>query len=82
MSTSDRSKTWAQDTWKRIEGSKARDYIIAVANGETQVESKADQIRLDTCWQALRLACPAVPQTSINVETDRIPDFAIVHAKD
>ena len=70
--------TWIQQQQEQIAKGKAAAYVHALANGEAEM----DKGRYEACVFLLNKVWPNPPQTAISVESDRIPDFAIIQGQD
>lgn len=71
-----RTKTYPQASRDLIAKSKARRYLIQVANGEVD---EPDEKRIATCRYLLDKVLPNPPTSTITHESDKPPDFQIVH---
>lgn len=69
------TKTWPQITRDRFEASGARQYLVDVADGNV----KPDGLRVRAAEFILNKVLPNPPSSTITYESDKPPDFNVIH---
>lgn len=75
-----KSQSWTNTQRARMESSQALPFVLAVVNGELQIQNKADKIRLDTCLAVLKKTVPDMKAIehqvdgNVNINVSRYTD--------